>query len=249
MCSITRATRRFARPRATATSASAWHYRCYSASTSGAGAPGLCGLCPGEPCPVQHGHGRGDETRNVARGCWHDERIRSLRQVRKRFHVLLRHLEVRRFHAALVANGVGYRANAGGGRLGDDSYGGRLALSPVDRRLLLALGPEYRGLLLAIGDVDLLLSLALGFCDERAFFPLGGDLLLHRAQDRFGGRQAFDLVAQHLDSPVSARLVERGDDLPVDLVARLERLVELHLADLAAQRGLRQLRDRRDVVG
>src|SRR5207302_73855 len=122
----------------------------------------------------------GDETRNVVRGCRHDERIGSLREIRKCFHVLLRHLEVRRFQPALVDNGVGDRAHAGGGRLGNDSYGGRLALRPVDRRLLLALGPEHRGLLFAIGDVDLLLPLAFGFCDERAFFPLGGDLLLHR---------------------------------------------------------------------
>src|SRR6267378_5346728 len=103
------------------------------------GSPGLCGLGLGDPRPVEHGHGRGYETRNVARGCRHDERIRSLRQIRKRLDVLLRHLEVGGIHPALVADGVGYCANAGRRRLGNDSYGGRLALSPVDRRLLLAL--------------------------------------------------------------------------------------------------------------
>ena len=44
------------------------------------------------------------------------------------------------------------------------------------------------------------------------------------------------------------RVVERGDHGGVDLVALLERAVELHPADDAAQRRLRQLRDREHVV-
>src|SRR5205823_5792607 len=130
---------------------------------------------------------------------------------------------------------------AGGRGLGDDPDRGRLALGAVDGGLLLALGSQYRRLLGAIRDVDLLLALALRLGDERTLLALSGDLLLHRAQDRFRRRQALDLVAQDLDAPVASCLVERVHDLPVDLLARLEGLVELHLADLAAQRGLRQL--------
>src|SRR5205085_9648245 len=65
---------------------------------------------------------------------------------------------------------------------------------------------------------------------------------------RLGRREALDLVAQHLDAPVAARLVERVHDLAVNLLARLERLVELHLADLAAQRRLRELGDGGNIV-
>ena len=56
------------------------------------------------------------------------------------------------------------------------------------------------------------------------------------AQDLLRRRQVLDLVAQHLDAPVRRRLVERLHDLRVDDVALLEGLVELHLADHAAQR-------------
>jgi hypothetical protein len=45
------------------------------------------------------------------------------------------------------------------------------------------------------------------------------------------------------------RLVERGHDAGVDVVAFLEGAVEFELADHRAQRGLRQLRDRHDIVG
>ena len=123
-----------------------------------------------------------------------------------------------------------------------------LALRLVDLGLLLAFGAGDRRLALAVRDVDLLLAPAFGGRDQRALLALGGDLRLHRAQDLRRRRQVLDLVAQHLDAPVRRRLVERGDDRRVDLVALLEGPVELHLADHAAQRRLRELRDRDDVV-
>src|SRR5439155_25588406 len=45
-------------------------------------------------------------------------------------------------------------------------------------------------------------------------------------------------------APIPGRLVEGGDDETVDVIALLECAVELHLADYAAQRRLRELRDR-----
>ena len=125
----------------------------------------------------------------------------------------------------------------------DEDRGG-LALRIVDLRLLLAFRLGDRRLARAVRDVDLLLTLAFGCRDDGALLALGGDLRLHRAQDFRGRRQILDLVAQHLDAPVRRRVVERGDDGGVDLVALLERAVELHPADHAAQRRLRQLRDR-----
>jgi hypothetical protein len=133
--------------------------------------------------------------------------------------------------------------------VGDQLDRARLALRLVDLRLLLALGLEDRRLALAVGDVDLLLALAFGGRDHRALLALGGDLRLHRAQDRFGRREALQLVAQHLDAPRAAGFVQHRHHLVVDLVAALERLVELHLADLAAQGRLRELRDGEHVVG
>ena len=118
----------------------------------------------------------------------------------------------------------------------------------VDLGLLLAFGARDEGLALAGGDVDLLLAPAFGRRDQRALLALGGDLRLHRAQDLGRRRQVLDLVAQHLHAPGQRRFVERADDRGVDQVALLEGLVELHLADHAAQRGLRQLRDGDDVV-
>ena len=119
-----------------------------------------------------------------------------------------------------------------------------LPLRLVDLRLLLAFGLGDRRLARALRDVDLLLPPAFGRRDDGALLALGGDLRLHRAQDFRGWRQILDLVAQHFHAPVRRRVVERGDDGGVDLVALLERAVELHPADDAAQRRLRQLRDR-----
>ena len=124
----------------------------------------------------------------------------------------------------------------------------RLALRLVDRGRPVALGLQDRRLLRAVGDVDLLLALAFALGDHRALLALRRDLRLHRAQDRLRRREALDLVAQHLDPPGASRLVEDGDDHVVDLVAALEGLVELHLADHAAQRRLGELRDREHVV-
>src|ERR1044071_686164 len=109
-------------------------------------------------------------------------------------------------------------------------------------------GASASGLLIAGGEVRLLLALALRLRARRALLALRRDLRLHRAQDGLRRRQALDLVAQDLDAPVASRLVERVHDLAVDFLARLEGLVELHLADLAAQRGLRELAHRHDVV-
>jgi hypothetical protein len=67
-------------------------------------------------------------------------------------------------------------------------------------------------------------------------------------QDFLRRRQVLDFVAQHLHAPVERGLVDGGDHLGVDDVALLEGLVELELADHAAQRGLRQLRHSHDVV-
>ena len=150
------------------------------------------------------------------------ERVADLRKVGEGFDVLLRHL---RFAASIppgkpiAGRDHAHRVRV---RVGDQLDRARLALRLVDLRLLLALGLEDRRLALAVGDVDLLLALALGGRDHRALLALGGDLRLHRAQDRFGRREALDLVAQHLDAPRAAGFVQHRHDLVVDLVAALE---------------------------
>ncbi len=119
-----------------------------------------------------------------------------------------------------------------------------MTLRLVDLGLLLAFGLGDRRGPCAVGEVDLLLLLALGGRDHRALLALGGDLRLHRVQDLLRRREVLDLVAQDLHAPVPRRLVERRDDEAVDVVAFLEGPVELHAADHAPQRGLRELSDR-----
>ena len=85
--------------------------------------------------------------------------------------------------------------------------------------------------------------------DHGALLALGAHLLFHRGQHVVRRRDVLDLVAQHLHAPGLGRLVELLHDLQVDVHALFERLVEVDLADLAAQRRLRQLRDGEDVVG
>jgi hypothetical protein len=147
-----------------------------------------------------------------------------------------------------LADRVGHFANGLGSCVRHGNDGGRLALGLVDLRLLFALGAGDEGLALAGGDVDLLLATPFGRGDECALFALRGDLRLHRVQDLLGRREILDLVAQHLYAPGERGLVDGVDDLAVDDVALLESLVQFELADHAAQRRLRKLRDRDDVV-
>ena len=90
---------------------------------------------------------------------------------------------------------------------------------------------------------------AFGRQNHRALLALGAHLLLHRRQNVVRRRDVLDLVAQHLHAPRLRRLVELADDLRVDVGPLLERLVQIDLADLAAQRRLRELADREHVVG
>ena len=105
-----------------------------------------------------------------------------------------------------------------------------------------------RLLLLAFGGVDRGVALALGGQDDGALLALGAHLLFHRGQHVLRRRDVLDLVAQHLHAPRLGGLVELGDDRDVDVGALLERAVEVDLADLAAQRRLRELRDGEQVV-
>ena len=104
-------------------------------------------------------------------------------------------------------------------------------------------------LLVALGRIDLGVALTLGGEHDGALFALGAHLLLHRRQHVLRRRDVLDLVAHHLDAPRNRRLVQLSHDVGVDDAARLEGAVELDLADLAAQRGLRELRNGEAVIG
>ena len=84
--------------------------------------------------------------------------------------------------------------------------------------------------------------------DQGTLFAFRRDLLLHRVQDFLGRRQVLDFIAQHFDTPVQGRFVNRLNHLGVDDVAFLKGLVKFEFADHRAQRCLRQLGDCRDVV-
>ena len=120
----------------------------------------------------------------------------------------------------------------------------RLPFRLVDLLLLARFRRLDDLLLLAFRVVDGGVARAFRRQDDGALLALGAHLLFHRRQHVVRRRDVLDLVAQHLDAPRLRRLVELGDDLRVDVGALLERAVEIDLADLAAQRRLRQLRDR-----
>ncbi len=122
------------------------------------------------------------------------------------------------------------------------------ALGLVDLLLPLRLRRLDHLLLLALGGVDRGVALALPSEDHGALLALGAHLLLHRGEHVLRRRDVLDLVAQHLDAPRLGRLVELGDDRGVDVRALLEGAVEVDLADLAAQRRLRELGDGEHVV-
>jgi hypothetical protein len=122
-------------------------------------------------------------------------------------------------------------------------------LGAVDGSLLLTFGTGDGGFAFAGGNVDLFLLATFGSSDQGALFALGGDLRLHGVQDFLGRGQVLDFIAQYLHAPVLGRFVDGADDGGVDVVALLEGLVQFHLADHRAQRGLGQLRDGGDVVG
>src|SRR5882724_3308313 len=220
--------------------------------TANAFGESVTALCFGRrlsaPSAVQNRHCRSDQSSYVVRAGRNYQGIRRLRKLSESLNVLLSYLEVGGFHAAFIADRFTHGAHRSGVGLGDHANRGPFALGAVDGALFFPLRLKNGSLTLAIGDIDLLLALALGFRNQRALLPLGSDLRLHGAQNGFRRCQALDFVAQHLDAPVAPRLVELGDDVAIDVLARFERLVELHLADHATQRGLGELADRRDVV-
>ena len=59
----------------------------------------------------------------------------------------------------------------------------------------------------------------------------------------------FNLVTKDFNTPGFRGFVELGNDVGIDHAASFKRPIEIDLADFAAQCRLRQLRDRKHVVG
>src|SRR5689334_14719 len=206
-------------------------------------------LCARARLGLDHRQRGGDQPRDVGNVGRHDHAVRRLREIAELRDVFLGDLEVHRADAAGLGDRLGDLPDRLRVRLGDREDRRRLSLRGVDLRLLRAFRLRDRRLASALRDVDLLLALAFRRRDHRPLLALGSDLRLHRAQDLGRRRQVLDLVAQHLDAPVRRRRVERADDGRVDRVALLERAIELHAADDAAQRRLRELGDGEHVIG
>ena len=152
------------------------------------------------------------------------------------------------FVAAGNLRGLGDFAQPLGGRAGDRHNGGRRTLGFVDLLLLLGFRRLDDLLLLAFRLIDGGVALAFGRENHRAFLPLGAHLLFHRGQDIFRRRDVLDLIPQDLYAPGLRGLVQFIDDLAVDVGAFFERAVEFDFPDLAAERGLGQLRDGKAIV-
>src|SRR5688572_7536420 len=187
---------------------------------------------------------------DVGEVCGHDQRARGLTCERPELlDVLLGDPQLHRLGAAAARQRLAdlLEPLRGRRRHREDCRG--FARGLVDLLLLVGLRLLDDALLLAFGLVDLRVALALGGQHHRALLALGAHLLFHRREHVFRRVDVLDLVAQDLDAPGRRGLVELVDDVGVDRGALLEGAVELDLADLAAQRRLRELNDREAVVG
>ena len=126
--------------------------------------------------------------------------------------------------------------------LGGD-LGQRLQVAQLERRRFG--GHDGAGLCQAAGG----LVLTLGVDDLGAAFALGLGLAAHRVDHVGRQRDVSHLDDRHLDAPRLGRLVDDVLQALVHVVALAQQLVEVGLAEDAAQRGLRDERRRADVVG
>ena len=112
----------------------------------------------------------------------------------------------------------------------------------------LRLSLQHSLLLLTLRAVHRSLALSLGLQHRRPLATFRFGLHLHGHLDARGRDDVADLVTKALEAPVGGGFVDRVDDAVVEVVPLLERLVEGDLANLAAHRGLRELRDGVDRV-
>src|SRR5882757_8467431 len=193
----------------------------------------------------RHGHD-GCEVGKIRR---YYQRGPSLRELAELLHVLFADAQLHGFDAAAVGQCDAHLAQPLGRGARHGENGLRLTLGFVDLLLFVRLGLLYHALLVAFRRVDLGITLSFGGQHHGALFALRAHLLLHGLQHVLGRRDVLDLVAQNFDPPRSRRLVQFTHDVGIDGAARLEGAVEFDLADLAAQRGLRQLRNGEPEIG
>src|SRR5262245_28205209 len=106
------------------------------------------------------------------------------------------------------------------------------------------LGQHLRGL----GELGGGLEFAVGVDHLGSALALGLGLLGHRALHVLGQVDLLHLDVRHLDAPGLGVLVDDALELLVDLVARREQVVELDLAEHAAQGRLGDLRGRVEII-
>src|SRR5580765_3356201 len=99
-----------------------------------------------------------------------------------------------------------------------------------------------------LGQLGRRLELAVGVDDLGPALALGLGLLGHGALHVLGQVDLLDLDVRNLDAPGLGVLVDDPLELLVDLVARREQIIELHLAEHAPQGGLGDLRGRVQIV-
>jgi hypothetical protein len=134
-----------------------------------------------------------------------------------------------------------------------------MARSPIDsaeraRNTGVALCFEDLALFFPLRADDVRLFVTLRLLDRRAAFTLCLEdhratttlrrrLLFHRLLNVLRGIHLADLDALDANPPLVGRLVELASDLRVDLLALVERVVELHVAEDGPKRRLCEVRD------
>src|ERR1700742_2601365 len=179
----------------------------------------------------------------------HYQGCADLRQLAELLHIFFADTQLHGFDAAAVRQCDAHLPQTLRGRGRDGQNRLRLTFGFVDLLLLVGFGLFDHALLVAFRGIDLGVALAFGGQHDCAFLALGAHLLFHGGQHVLRRRDVLDFVAQYLHAPGGRCLVQLGNDIRDDGAARLERSIQLDFADLAAQRGLRQLRNRKSIVG
>src|SRR5262249_53768798 len=176
------------------------------------------------------------------------QRITLLGQLAELGNILLRHAQLHSLEAAGFVNRFGHFAQALCRGRRDRENGLGLAFGNVDLLLAVRFRLLDHLLLLTLRGVDRSIAHALGLQNHGTLLAFGAHLLFHGGQNIFRRRDVLDLITQHFYAPRITRLVEFADHRDVDMHALFEGAVQIDLSNLAAKRGLRQLRDREHVA-
>ena len=133
-------------------------------------------------------------------------------------------------------------------RLGDGQDLLRLTFGFIDQLLHITLGDVNGFRHHAFRDIDARLLVTEAFRQDGAFFPLGGDLPLHRLIDAGRGQDVFNFEAQDANTPGTTGGIEYLNDLGADQVTLFKGAFQIQGTNHRTGRGTRQLHGRIHII-